>query len=644
MSMGAATRGGDLLAHGLSLFMQNFRRALMISALIALAVLAAGVGRPTQENKMVWEIYSKYTKGKVGLAIGSLIPGDMSRGLILEYGGDGWGRKGYASDIVLELEREWLPPAGRAVRPYLWATAGAFLLSFIGVWFVFWRQGTAAVADKVLAGQKEVDNRALELVLEQFRVQPPRNIFEKMGLKKCAVDDRPGIMFGGVEIPAKLICRNLLVCGGIGAGKTTAQCETLDSLRQQKIKTVVYDPHSQFIQKYYRKGKDFILNPADIECVPWDVFSDITDKTQLVSLIKMLIPADQKSGEDFFVKSARKLLADLMLYVRAKKLPISEVYRIASESSLQELYDILCTLKRSESKGDMDPAAAEQAQGIRSSLTSSESVRFMELFPQSKTPFSIRKWMEKDEDSWLFITSHGTSSAIHAVILPYISTTFDIALQSVAGVESYSLRRAIIADELSSAGFLPSLEAYLSELRKWGVSILIGFQDINQILERYGENVTQSIITNCQTRLVMRTDNDKTAEMMGRLLGIQEVEQAQTGASWGADDMRDGESISKSKTEKSAIATHKILNLPDLQGYLKIAGPFPVSKVSIKRKERKTIHPGYQPSPGLAWDIEGQEEHFKELEKAKVQTKEKAKDDEAAKQAEEEARKMEQGG
>lgn len=631
----AATRGGDLLAHGLSLFLQNFRRAFRISILVALVIFGALAARPTENNVAAREIFLKYVQGQMGVAVGRLLPGQQH--LSLSVGWGHWQRSGEAGAVLERIEAELLEPAIDVFRPYIWATAGVFLLSFCGVWFWFWHQGKAAVTDKVLAGQKEVNNRSLELVLEQFRVQAPRNIFEKMGLKKCAVDDRPGIMFGGFEVPPALVCRNFLVCGGIGAGKTTAQNETLDSLRKQKIKTVIYDPHSQFIQKYYRKGKDFILNPADIECVPWDVFSDIKDKTQLVSLIKMLIPADPKSGEDFFVKSARKLLADLMLYVRAKKMPISEVYRIASESSLQELYDILCTLKRSESKGDMDPQAAEQAQGIRSSLTASESVRFMELFPQSSTPFSIRKWMEKDEDSWLFITSHGTSSAIHAVILPYISTTFDTALQSVAGVESYSLRRAIIADELSSAGYLPSLEAYLSELRKWGVSILIGFQDINQILERYGENVTQSIITNCQTRLVMRTDNDQTAEMMGRLLGIQEVEEAQTGASWGADDMRDGESISKSKTQKSAIPTHKIINLPDLQGYLKIAGPFPVTKVTIKRKERKTIHPGYQPSPGLAWDIEGQEAHFKELEKAKVQkTKEKVNNEEASERAEEE--------
>jgi hypothetical protein len=635
MSMGAATRGGDLLAHSLSLFLQNFRRAMLISVLVALVLFGALAARPTENNVAARHVLIQYAKGKMGIGIGSLIPGQQH--LSLSVGWGHWQRSGEAGAVLEHIEAELLEPAKDVFRPYIWATAGVFFLSFCGVWFWFWRQGKAAVADKVLAGQKEVNNRALELVLEQFRVQPPRNIFEKMGLKKCAVDDRPGLMFGGFEVPPALVCRNLLVCGGIGAGKTTAQNETLDSLRRQKIKTVVYDPHSQFIQNYYRKGKDFILNPADIECVPWDVFSDIKDKTQLVSLIKMLIPADPKSGEDFFVKSARKLLADLMLYVRAKRLPISEVYRIASESTLQELYDILCSLKRSESKGDMDPQAAEQAQGIRSSLTASESVRFMELFPQSSTPFSIRKWMEKDEDSWLFITSHGTSSAIHAVILPYISTTFDIALQSVAGVESYSLRRAIIADELSSAGYLPSLEAYLSELRKWGVSILIGFQDINQILERYGENVTQSIITNCQTRLVMRTDNDQTAEMMGRLLGIQEVEEAQTGASWGADDMRDGESISKSKTQKSAIAAHKIINLPDLQGYLKIAGPFPVTKVTIKRKERKTIHPGYQPSPGLAWDIEGQEEHFRALENAKAQRgQEKAQNNEAAEQCEEE--------
>ncbi|MGE4443332.1 MAG: type IV secretion system DNA-binding domain-containing protein [Desulfomicrobium sp.] len=636
MSM-TATRGGDLLAHSLSLFLQNFRRAFWLSALVALAVLAVGLGRPTPENKVTWEILGKYTYGKVGIGIDAVLPG--TRYLDFEYGWGQWHRRGDAHSLLPELETKYVPLAKAAVRPYLWTSAGAWVLSFLGIWLVFWRQGKAAVADKILDGQVQVDNRALDAVLRQFRVQKPANIFEKMGLKKCEVDQRPGLQFGGFEVPPTLVCRNFLVCGGVGTGKSTVIFNTLDDLRRRRIKTVIYDPHGEYSKKYCRPGKDYILNPADARCVPWDVFSDIKDRTQLVSLIKTLLPADQRAGEDFFVKSARKLLQDLMLYVRAKRLHISEVYRIASESTLQELYDILCSLKRSESKGDMDPQAAEQAQGIRSSLTASESVRFMDLFPQSDTPFSIRKWMEVEDDSWLFITSQGGD--IHHVILPYISTTIDIALQSVAGVESHSLRRAVILDELDSAGTLSKLQEHLSQLRKFGVTILIGFQDINQLVDRYGRETTQSIITNAQNRLVLRLDNPETAEVMSKALGVQEVEQAQTGASWGADDMRDGESISKSKLEKAAIPARKIMGLPDLTGYLKIAGPFPVTEVRIKRKNRKTIHEGYIPAAGLVWDVEGQIEHSEKLEKKKVQ---KAAEIEAKQQVENEKQKMEQGG
>lgn len=642
-SMSTASRGGDLLAHGFSLFFQNLRRAFWWSFLVAVLALALGLGRPTPENRIAWEILGKYSSGRLGLAFSSLLPGSDSMTLNFGYGWDQWRRDGDPRELLPEMEREQLPLAWIVVRPYCIASTAAWFLSFSGIWFLFWRQGRKAVADKILDGQTEVDNRALEIVLRQFRVQKPANIFQKMGIKKCEIDTRPGLHFGGFEVPPALVCRNFLVCGGVGTGKSTAIFNTLDDLRRRKIKAVVYDPHGEYSKKYCRPGKDFILNPADARCVPWDVFSDIKDRAQLVSLVKTLLPADPKAGEDFFIKSARKLLQDLMIHVHSKHMHISEVYRIASESTLQELYDILCTLKKSESKGDMEPAAAEQAQGIRSSLTASESVRFMDLFPQSSEPFSIRKWMEVEDDSWLFITSQGGD--IHHVILPYISTTIDIALQSVAGVESHSLRRAVILDELDSCGSLSKLQEHLSQLRKFGVTILLGFQDVNQLLDRYGKETTQSIITNAQNRFVFRLDNPETAEVMSRALGVQEVEQAQTGSSWGADDARDSESISKSKLEKAAIPARKIMGLADLTGYLKIAGPFPVTEVKIQRRNRKTIHQGYIPAPALTWDVEGQVEHAEGLEKKKVQkAAAEAAEIEAQKQTDEAQRKMEMGG
>jgi hypothetical protein len=603
--MGAATRGGDLLAHGLSLFMQNFRRAFMISVLISLAVLAAGVGRPTPENRVTWEILGKYVQGKVGVGIDSILPG--SRYLDFEYGWGDWHRKGDARAILPELETKYVPLAKAAVQPYLWATAGAWFLSFCGVWVVFWRQGKAAVADRHIHGQEEVDPKTLRKLLEASRILPPKNFLQRLGLQRRPVDKGRGLRLAGFEIPPKFVCRNQLLTGGVGVGKSTAINTVLDDLRARKIKSVVYDPHSEFSQKFYRKGTDFILNPTDKNCVAWDVFSDVVTRAQLISMIKIMIPAAE-GDQSFFTNNARKLLADLMLYVKAKDMHISEVYRIASESSLQELYDILCSLERSESKGDMDPAAAEQAQGIRSTLTSSESVRFLDLFPRNKEPFSIRKWMEKDDDSWLFITSQ--VGDVHELILPYISTTVDVALEASAGKQSRALRRALVIDEVDSAGRLPKLHKQLAQLRKFGVSILLGLQDVNQLLDVYGQEKTATIMTNCQTKLTCRVDHAETASLMSKLLGMKEIEQTQTGASWGADDMRDGESISKSKVEKPIIPARSISCLSDGEGYLKLPGTFPPAKITIPHKQRP---------------------------ETKVQkTKEKAKDDEAAAQAEEE--------
>lgn len=595
-----ATRGGDLLFHKLALLKQNFGRATAMS-MLAGGGLLAGIAT-TNQAAPILEVYKKLFQAH---STNFFNFGNAYTTKITVGWGD-WARTGSEDYILQYINQDLMPLIWPQTVKYLQFAGATAAVTFGATWYVFYKIGRKAVEDKLIDGQEEVTLQVLEKLCKKYRHVKPKSFLQKRGVVKPPLDTRHGLFFGGLEVPPKFVCRNFVVTGGVGVGKSTAIYLTLDDLRKKKIKTVIYDPHSEYSEKYYRAGKDHILNPTDANCVSWDVFSDIQDKAQLVSLVNILLPRDDKGGEStFFTNNARKLLADLMLFCRAKELHVSEVYRIASETTVNELHDILCTLRRSESRGDMDPASPKQAQGIRSTLTASESVRFLELFPKNE-PFSIRKWMEKDEDSWLFITSQ--SGEIHSLIQPYISTTLDIALEAAGGEISQDLRRAVVIDELDSAGKLPKLQKQLSQLRKFGVTILLGFQDINQLLKTYGKEETQSILTNCQTKLTARIDNAETAKIMSLFLGQKEVETASTGASWGANDMRDGESITRAKAEKAVIPARRIANLEDLEAILKLPGTLPPCQFTIPLKNRKKIHAGFTPAPGLEWDWRGQQE------------------------------------
>lgn len=604
-----ATRGGDLLFHKLALLKQNFGRATAMSVLAGGGLLA-GIAT-TNQAAPILEVYKKLFQAH---STNFFNFGNTYATRITVGWGD-WARTGNEDYILQYINQDLMPLIWPQTVKYLQFAGITAAVTFGATWYLFYYFGKKAIEDKHVDGQEEVNLKMLRSLIQKSRILPPQNFLQRVGLQRRPRDEGRGLMLAGVEIPPKFVCRNLLITGGVGTGKSTAIFSILDDLRARKIKTVVYDPHGEFSQKFYRKGKDYLLNPTDKNCVSWDVFSDVVTRAQLVSMIKIMIP-EGEGDQIFFTNSARQLLSDLMLYARAKDMHISDVYKIASTKNLQELYDILCTLEdRAESKGPMDPAAAEQAQGIRSTLTTSESVRFLDLFPRNK-PFSIRKWMEKDEDSWLFITSQ--AGDVHELILPYISTTIDVALEAGAGKQSRGLRRALVIDEIDSAGRLPKLHKQLAQLRKFGVSIVLGFQDVNQLLDVYGEEKTATIVTNCQTKLICRFDNAKSSQRLSELIGTKEVEQTQMGASWGAADMRDGESLSRSKVEKPIIPARAISTLEDGEGYLKLPGTFPPCKIKIPHKQRPDIHGGYEEADGLLWDVEGQKETFRKQKEEKA--------------------------
>lgn len=104
--------------------------------------------------------------------------------------------------------------------------------------------------------------------------------------------------------------------------------------------------------------------------------------------------------------------------------------------------------------------------------------------------------------------------------------------------------------------------------------IVTAFQSYSQLAETYGENRTQTLLNCFSTKLIMRTSNGKLAEAMSLELGEREIWEANKQT--GKDTLADSE---MKKTERLVLAS-ELQTLPDLKGYLRLAGDYPV--VSVK--------------------------------------------------------------
>jgi energy-coupling factor transporter ATP-binding protein EcfA2 len=78
-----------------------------------------------------------------------------------------------------------------------------------------------------------------------------------------------------VRIPAAYELEHILLCGAPGSGKTNIILKMLDGIRVAGKRAIVYDTAGTFMEKFYRPGKDTLLNPLDQRSAPWSPWVDV---------------------------------------------------------------------------------------------------------------------------------------------------------------------------------------------------------------------------------------------------------------------------------------------------------------------------------------------------------------------------------
>ena len=86
-----------------------------------------------------------------------------------------------------------------------------------------------------------------------------------------------------------------------------------------------------------------------------------------------------------------------------------------------------------------------------------------------------------------------------------------------------------------------------------------------------------------------------TAQGSADSLGRSEIEKVAEGVSYGADPYRDGVTLTPKRELQSLALPSEITRLPNLTGYLKLPGPFPVARIELPYVKRPKIAPRFVP-------------------------------------------------
>lgn len=408
-------------------------------------------------------------------------------------------------------------------------------------------------------------------------------IINSMRLKRLLILKKDASKFTIGEAPIKKDSemQHIILLGSPGVGKTQAIFEILDKVKQRGHKAIVYDVEGVYTKRYFDSSKDFILNPLDQRDAKWSPWKDMIGKMNIASLASSLIEDVNGMADPFWHQAARTIFEEAM-------------ERLIQEGreDTRVLLDLLCrkgiedlqvVLKNTFAEALVSSEIEKTALSVKSILTA--NLKRLEFLCKDDANFSIREWIKREDDSWLFITSR---EDMHEALKPIITAYIDIVSNCLLTLEEDRERRIwFVTDEIHTIGQSNSYMQLAARGRKRGVCIVAGLQSMRQMDDVFGKNGAEKISGMFSTRVYFRNSDLETARWISKSLGEQEIFEYMEGESYGSHEMRDGVNLSKQKRITDLVMKEEVMQLPDLTAYLKILGDYPLTKVRIKIRETK---------------------------------------------------------
>lgn len=388
------------------------------------------------------------------------------------------------------------------------------------------------------------------------------------------------VRIGGVPIPRDLEPLSFIIAGGPGTGKSQIIKGILSTLRERGDLVICADPNGDMMTHFYRED-DAILNPLDARSVGWSPLAEPEAEWEAARLARAIVPDGDGPNQEWTG------------YCQA--LVTAVFQKLGPTATTGDLLDALTVMSNDKLERLVAGTAASRmfSAGSSKMLDSVRSIIATELTPWTyldrsgtSKSWSIRQFVSEQaaqqfsdhqKVNWLWLPYKSNQRAL---LRPLLGAWLDLVSTSVMQLDPNSGRRIwLVADELPALRKVGSLTESLAEGRKFGLVCLAGLQSISQLREVYGQEGSKSLLSCFQNVVTLRVTDTDTSEYMSEKLGEGEYEEEKISKS--ESDGKDSKTTSIHREKKRIVMPAEIKNLPNLHGYLDIAGPIPVCPIVV---------------------------------------------------------------
>jgi type IV conjugative transfer system coupling protein TraD len=552
------TRGSEIWWHQAVLFLVSFKNAVLLCLVIGfLFFLLLVVTKTTGKD---FKRLIEYSKASLMVSMGA---GDQMTSVTV----DDRSLKMSSGAAVIVLNDRVEESTDVLWKAAFAAAIVSATLLLIGVPLVA-RYGKQKMTDEFRRGAKLVDAEVLEaLMLQKADVSPYR--------------------LANVPIRKGAESLHFMITGAQGTGKSQAFFQLMDQVRTRGKRAIVYDPSGEFTKTYFREGRDVIMNPLDARSPNWNVWNEIIEEYHKDNVARGLIPEGGKNDDPFWSNGSRIVFKEVVGALAAKGTQSNRaLYEALALNPLSELHTLL---EGTPGAGYTDPATEKTGMSIKMTIQNQlEPFRFLR---DDGEEFSIQEWIKNESDSWMFIS---TSESQADAMRPLLSLWVNTAIQAVLELEPIHRERLwFFLDEFPRLQRLDSIEKAVTNTRKYGLCMVLGIQDFGQLREKYGPHIAQTLISQCQTQLLLRIRDGRAAMTLAELMGKQEFDEKEESFSFGINAQRDGVNVLSRRTQRDLVLGSEILGLPDMQGFLTTPGAYPVARVSYEFVKREPVAPAF---------------------------------------------------